>query len=253
MLAGLGCVSAMAAADEMYRPMKVIQTEAVIYPRRVLDLGINHGYARVTVQIDEHGKLTDHLVTGYSHEAFAQAAVVALKNWRYEPAWLRGEPYGATSDLTFHFESQGMVVVDLTVSRYVELRDYQLRPNAYTYGVKRMSELDQIPTPSKVVTPVYPVEPSQTPRAATVAVTFYIDENGKVRLPTVSREASEHDGIFARAAVDAVSQWEFEPPRSGGVPVLVLARQEFHFRPDHPVATGGTTASRTTTETGGTK
>ncbi len=222
--------------------MRVVQTEMVVYPRRVLDLGIHNGYAMVTVQVDEKGNLTDHLITGYSHEAFADAALTALKRWRYEPAWLNGAPHGATSDLTFNFESQGLVVVDLSVTRYVEIRDYQLRPNHYTYGVKRMSELDRIPTPTKVVTPVYPVEPSQAPRAANVTVTFYIDEKGRVRLPAVSRASTENDAIFASAAVDAVSQWEFEAPTSGGVPVLVLARQEFKFRPDQPVASGGMTA-----------
>ncbi len=253
MLAAVGCVSAAAAVNEAYRPMRVIQTDAVVYPRRVLDLGIHQGYAQVTVQVDEKGSLTDHLVIGYTHEAFAEAAVSALKRWRFEPAWLDGQPHGATSDLTFNFESQGLVVVDLSVTRYVEIRDYQLRPSHYSYGVKRLSELDRIPTPTKVVRPVYPVEPSQAPRAATVMVTFYIDEKGRVRLPAVSREASANDGIFASAAMEAVSQWEFEPPMSGGVPVLVLARQEFRFTPDREVAGGGAMAEPPVGEAGAEK
>lgn len=244
-------LTAAAAVDEAYRPMRVIQTDMVVFPRRVLDLGIHQGYAMVTVQVDENGNLTDHLVTGYAHEAFAEAAVAALKRWKYEPAWLNGQPHGATSDLTFNFESQGLVIVDLSVTRYVEIRDYQLRPSHYAYGVKRMSELDRIPTPTKVVTPVYPVEPSQAPRAASVTVTFYIDEKGRVRLPAVSRESSAKDGIFASAAVDAVSQWEFEPPMSGGVPVLVMARQEFKFTPDKPVATGAVSTQAPVADAGG--
>lgn len=217
--------------------MKVIQTEPVVYPRRVVDLGILRGEARVTIQINEEGKLTDYLVIGYSHEAFGEAAVAAIKKWKYEPAWLHGQPRGATTDLSFSFENVGLVVVDLTVSSYVQLRDYSLRPGAYAYGVRRLSELDRIPTPAKVVKPAYPIEPSQPPRAANVVVSFYIDENGKVRLPAVSRETSERDEIFAASAVEAVSQWEFEPPTSDGQPVLVFARQEFNFRPDQTVGT----------------
>lgn len=244
-------LTAAAAVDEAYRPMRVIQTDSVVFPRRVLDLGIHRGYAMVTVQVDEHGKLADYLVTGYTHEAFAEASVAALKRWKYEPAWLNGEPRGATWDLTFNFESQGLVIVDLSVTRYVEIRDYQLRPGHYAYGVKRMSELDRIPTPTKVVTPVYPVYPSQPPRAATVAVTFYIDEKGRVRLPAVSRDTLTKDGIFASAAVEAVSQWEFEPPTSNGVPVLVSARQEFKFTPDKPVATGTVSTPAPKADAGG--
>ncbi len=239
-LIAMGAVSAVVAAvDGAYQPMRVIQTDAAMFPRRVLDLGIQQGYAQVSVQVDEKGNLTDHLVTGYSHEAFAETAVAALKRWRFEPARLNGQPHGATSDLTFNFESQGLVVVDLSVTRYVEIRDYQIRPGHYVYGVKRMRQLDRIPTPTKVVVPPYPVAPSEQPRAANVAVTFYIDEKGRVRLPAVSRDVAEDDAIFAMVAVDAVSQWEFEPPTSGGVPVLVLARQEFNFTPDREVAGGG--------------
>ena len=239
-LVAMGAVSAVAAAaDEAYQPMRVIQTDTAIFPRRVLDLGIHQGYAQVSVQVDEKGSLTDLLVTGYTHEAFAETAVAALKRWRFEPARLHGQPHSATSDLTFNFESQGLVVVDLSVTRYVEIRDYQIRPGRYAYGVKRMSQLDGIPTPTKVVVPPYPVEPSEPPRAANVAVTFYIDEKGRVRLPAVSRNVAEEDAIFAMVAVDAVSQWEFEPPTSGGVPVLVLARQVFNFTPDKSVTGGG--------------
>jgi TonB family protein len=184
--------------------MKVVQTEPVIYPRRALDVGITSGEVHISVQIDETGKLTDHLVTAYSHP---------------------------TVDLTFQFENRGMVVVDLSVSSYVQLRDVQLRPGAYSYGVKTLRELDRIPTPVKVVQPVYPAEAAQKQQSAAVTVHFYIDEQGKVRLPAVSRDMSERHGEFAAAAVNAVSEWQFEPPLSKGQPVLVAARQEFNFKP----------------------
>jgi TonB family protein len=217
-----------------YTPMKVIQTEPVIYPRRALDMGITSGEVHISVQIDEAGKLTDHLVTAYSHPLLAESAVQALKKWRYEPAWVRGEARSATVDLTFQFENRGMVVVDLSVSSYVQLRDVQLRPGAYSYGVKTLRELDRIPTPVKVVQPVYPAEAAQKQQSAAVTVHFYIDEQGKVRLPAVSRDTSERHGEFAAAAVNAVSEWQFEPPLSKGQPVLVAARQEFNFKPIEP-------------------
>jgi TonB family protein len=238
MAAGLSVVaSALAATNEAYVPIKVIQTEPVIYPRRASDMGIVSGEARIAVQIDEKGQMADHLVVGYSHEAFAEAAIAAIKKWRFEPARLQGQPRGAITELSFSFESKGLIVVDLSVSSYVQLRDYSLRPGAYAYGVRRLRELDRIPTPTAVVRPAYPIEPSQPPRAANVVVNFYIDEKGKVRMPTVSRETSQSDEIFAVTAVEAVSQWQFEPPTSGGKPVLVVARQEFNFRPDKTVGT----------------
>jgi TonB family protein len=234
------CFSAGAGAITIpgYKPMKIIQTELTLFPHSVEILGINRGEARVAIQVDEKGNLGDQLITGYSHKAFAEAATSALKKWRYEPAWLNNEPRGVTAELTFTFESQGLTVVNLTPTSYVEIRDYELRPNSYAYSRCSLRQLDRIPTPVKVVKPGYPVEASQKPRSAHVTVTFYIDEQGRVRLPSVSPETSVNDEIFAAAAVDAVTRWEFEPPMSNGRPVLVFAQQDFNFLPeaDPPVA-----------------
>jgi TonB family protein len=222
---------AAASAPVDYVPMKVIQTEPAMYPRAATQLGITSGEVHVSLQIDETGKLTDLLVTAYTHPTLAESAVQALKKWRYEPAWLGGEAMSATVDLEFHFESRGMVVVDLTVSSYVALRDLQLRPGAYTYKARTLRELDRIPVPTKVVEPHYPSEAAQKRQSAVVTVQFFIDEEGRVRLPAVSRETSEQNAAFAAAAVNAVSQWQFEPPLSKGQPVLVAARQDFNFKP----------------------
>lgn len=232
-----------AAPSTTYSPMKVIQTQPVAYPRQLSDLGLTTGNVRISIQIDETGKLTDHLVTAYSHPLFADAAVQALKKWRYEPAVLNGEARSATVDLDFVFETRGMVVVNMNVGSYVEMRDLQLRPTAHSYSVCRLSELDRIPTPAKVVTPVYPPTADTKRQEATVTVYFYIDEQGTVRMPAVSRASSEANEILAVAALQAVTEWKFEPPMSKGRPVLVAARQDFHFRPTPEQAPVNTAAN----------
>ena len=60
-----------------------------------------------------------------------------------------------------------------------------------------------------------------------VTVEFYIDQEGKVRVPSVSRELA--DDRLAAVAVAAVEQWRFEPPLRRKQPVLVLAQQVFRF------------------------
>jgi TonB family protein len=226
-------VSGVAAqpSPEAYVPMKVIQTDQVIFPRAARDVGLRSGEVHVAIQVDEAGKLTDHLVTAYTHPAFAESCVAALKRWRYEPAYLQGRAHGATVDLTFNFESRGLVVVDLTVGSYVELRNYQLHPETYTYRACTLRQLDRIPTPTKVVKPSYPVEAAQQ-HSGKVTVDFYIDERGRVRMPAVTRSTTEMNMMLSSAAVQAVSQWEFEPPLSKGRPVLVAARQDFNFTPE---------------------
>ena len=211
--------------------MKIIQTESVVYPTETTELGITSGQVTVAIQIDETGKLVDHLVIAYTHPKFAERAVSALEKWKYEPAYLDGAPRGATAELSFNFETQGMVLVNLTVSSYMELRNYQLRPSAFSYRACRLSELDRIPTPTKVISPVYSADAAKGQAPVVVTVHFYIDEHGHVRLPAVSRESSQANELLAAAALDAVSQWEFEPPLSHGSPVLVSARQDFNFVP----------------------
>ena len=211
-----------------YVPMKIIQTEPVIFPRAAKDLGITSGEAQVAVQIDESGKLTDCLVTAYTYPAFADAAVVALKKWEFRPAYLRGEARSATADLSFKFESRGLVVVDLNVSTYVEQRNYQLHPYSYAFHACSLRELDRIPTPTKVVKPLYPRNFAD--KDVTITVQFYIDEDGHVRLPAVSRATgAAHDSLSA-AAVQAVAAWQFEPPVCRGHAVVVSAKQDFNFR-----------------------
>lgn len=221
-----GLVAQVPSAD--YVPMKIIQTEPTIYPHEAKDLGIASGEAQVALEVDEKGKLTDYLVTAYTYPAFAEAAVIAIKKWEYRPAYLHGEGRSARADLTFTFESQGMVLVDLTVSSFVEQRNYELHPGAYAFHVCTLRDLDRIPTPSKVVKPIYPREFAG--KAVTVTVQFYIDKDGRVRLPAVDSETgTEHDSLCA-AAVQAVTQWQFEPPVSRGHPVVVAVKQDFNFK-----------------------
>jgi len=215
------------AAEPDYVPMKINQTDPVIFPHAAKDVGITTGMVRVTIQVDVDGKLSDYLVTGYTYPAFATAAVTALKHWDFEPAYIRGRPHSATADLTFNFKSEGLVLVDLTMSTYIELRNFELHPSAFGYHACTLRQLDRIPTPTKVVKPTYVTAKAHP--TTTITVDFYIDEKGRVRMPAVSREAGEENEQLAAAAIDAVSQWQFEPPMSKGVPVLVAARQDFNF------------------------
>jgi hypothetical protein len=50
-------------------------------------------------------------------------------------------------------------------------------------------------------------------------------------MPSVDQETIVANEELAAAAITAVSQWQFEPPTSKGRPVLVLAHQDFEFKP----------------------
>jgi len=217
-----------------YIPVKVEQTEEAAYPSVLIPLGVRSGSASVAVAVDDAGHLTDFLVTAYTHPAFAESAVAAIRKWRFEPAMVHGFPRNSKSDLTFRFQMRGVVVMTMTALSYEEMLHLKLAPGSTAYSACTLGELDRIPNPAKIVNPIYPNEVARSSRGGHVLVGFYIDEQGHVRMPSVSLETNEANEELAAIAVTAVSQWQFDPPTSKGRPVLVLAQQDFNFKPSAP-------------------
>ncbi len=217
-----------------YVPVKVDQTEEAAFPSVLIPIGVKSGSASVAVAVDDAGRLTDYLVTAYTHPAFAESAVAAIRKWRFEPAMIRGFPRNSKSDLTFRFQLEGVVVMTMTSLSYEEMLHMKLAPGSMAFSACTMGELDRIPNPTKIVNPVYPNQVARSSRGGHVSVGFYIDEHGRVRMPSVSLETNEANEELAAIAVTAVSQWQFDPPTSKGRPVLAVAEQEFNFKPSAP-------------------
>jgi len=200
------------------------QVGVLVYPPMMLYNAIYSGEVSAVISVDAKGALTDFLVTGYTDKAFADAAAVALKRWIYTPARVNGRATSSRADVLFMFKDQGVIVQALpgaleqrALSGYAQGR--------YVYQPCKLRELDRIPTPVHVVQPAIKADGVMH----SVTVEFYIDEEGKVRMPAVARESA--DDTFAAAAVSAVEQWRFEAPLRRGKPVLVYAQQEFTFQP----------------------
>ena len=206
--------------------LTVNQTDALIYPFSMTLSGILSGEARVMVSVDASGQLSDTLVVGYTNVAFANAAVSALKRWTYEPAKAHGMARTSRACVYFTFKND-MGVMTQPLPGMADYRAIHSRDEHYVYSACQLRELDRIPIPAEVVQPSLPKEGLKAKRSVTVE--FYIDGEGKVRMPAIDR--SETDDVYAAAAVKAVEQWRFEPPLRRGRPVLVLARQEFNFVP----------------------
>ncbi len=232
--AAISCCSISAHAQFAipdYAPMRFFQTESPVFPQEAIVQGFRQGVVHVAVQIDADGILTDYLVTTYTHPAFAKSAVAALKKWRFEPARIHGAPMSAKADLTFNFDTEGIVLVSMTVTSSAELLHFRIVPNALAFRARTLSELDRTPTPIRIVKPVYPENLARTSHGGHVTVEFYIDEQGHVRLASVDRQTIEANEELAAIAVTTVEKWQFEPPLFKGRPVLTLAQQDFNFKP----------------------
>lgn len=200
------------------------QVGVLVYPTSLLYGGVDSGEVRASISVDQDGNLKDCLVTAYTEPEFADVALAALKRWRYRPAKAGGSPTASRSDLLFEFRNKGVVVQTLPGAQ-VRRAYFSTINEHYQYKPCQLRDLDRIPTPIQVVSPLV----NSDEKAHTVTVEFYIDEEGRVRMAAVPRGLA--GDVYAAAAVAAVEQWRFEPPLRKGRPVLVQAQQEFNFRP----------------------
>lgn len=206
--------------------LAVEQTDDLIYPFSMTVSGILAGEARLVISVAASGQLDDVLVVGYTQPAFADAAVAALKRWHYEPARVHGVAHSSRAHVYFTFKNGMGVMIQRMPGTLTSASITRKDEERYTYSACQLRELDRIPIPVHVVPPAsFKSDPHGTKR--TVTVEFYIDEDGRVRMPAIGRD--EPDDDYAAAAVSAVEQWRFEPPMRKGLPVLVLARQDFTF------------------------
>ena len=228
LLAAVPARAQMPDAGGHVQSLRALQTQLPIYPQEVLQLGIREGDARIAISVDKTGQIDDILAVAYSHPAFARSAVNAIRRWKFEPARYDGEPTAAATEVEIKYAVEGTIVVTLTPVETLTLRMYEMfNGNPDASWPRTLRELDRIPTPIAAPSPGYPVRFAHPGAHGSVTVSFFIDQNGAVRLPSVSAAA---DPDLAAAAIDALRKWKFEPPTCKGRAVLVRASQQFNFR-----------------------
>ena len=208
--------------------MRIVVTEEPIFPAKYIDSPISWGEVRLAIGVDQNGKLFDYLVTAYTQEEFRDSVLRVLPKWKFVPMEFNGFPTATVSEVVIRFEHGGVRVVNLTIGTAIEQRVLDIQGgNTFEYKVSRLSQLDSVPVTKHIVRPVYPRQLADQGIQGNVKVDFYIDSTGRVRLPCVVQTATPQ---LAKAAVDAVEQWTFDPPRRKGRAVVVRASQLFEFR-----------------------
>lgn len=197
-----------------------------IYPARLRAEGFLEGNATFAVSINHFGELDDYLLLEASHQEFAKAVEKVLPTWDYSVPRINGEPAAIVSTVKVTFDRSGVIVYETTGA--VQLNPFASSSDSYrVYG---LWELDNLPEPLHVEKPEFHVDLLENRHLATAVFEFYIDIQGRVRMPTL-READ--DGVDERLlliAQDKLLQWRFEPPTVRGKPVVARAAQPFRFR-----------------------
>ena len=208
--------------------LKILQTVTPVFPMELPEQGYMEGEARIAIAVDETGKLTDWLIVGYTHRRFADESVNAIKQWEFEPARVQGKPVSVQTELLISFETSGVVISSSDVGSAVQRYTNRLFQYRGAYRPCTMKEIDRIPTPQNAVSPMYGDTLAKKGVQGTVTIEFFIDETGALRMPAVL--SADYDEL-ASLAVAAIQQWKFESPTRKGVPVMVRAKQVFHFGP----------------------
>ncbi len=223
----LGCFAGVEPGTITHKSLQIIRTVEPVFPDRATPV-TSTGRTVIAINVNSEGQLVDSLVLSYTRKEFADEAMRVLKQWKYIPASLDGKPISVVTELDFQFQATG-VVVSLSIMDSFEHVLNPLLREKYEFAPCGLKEIDRIPMPINVISPRYPLALAKKGVQGEVVVVFYIDEQGRVRMPSI-QDASNMD--LADLALEAISQWRFEPPTRHGEPVLVRASQTFRFNPN---------------------
>ena len=94
-LVALGCAAALAACASGYRPPQLIGGDDLVYPPEALRQGIE-GQVVVRYDVTAKGNVTNAAVVGAAPPGvFEEAALRAVRSWRFRPSAKRGRRISA--------------------------------------------------------------------------------------------------------------------------------------------------------------
>lgn len=226
-----GSATAVVAATDNESTMQSLQLTKMVqpaFPSALTTLGIPSGDVTIAISRDAAGTPTDILIIESSHSLFSDAAMEAVRQWRFAPTDELSARTGAPAVVRLSFSFQGVITVHPTI-------DNQFNGNsgagvrARSTVLPTMQALEASPKPLNYKDPEYPATMAAKGAQGEAKVSFYVDGEGKVRMPhVISASAPE----FGAAAVAAVSNWRFNPPKRNGSAVVAADSWTFQFKHD---------------------
>ena len=196
------------------------------FPYAALADGFSEGHVTLAIGRTPGGEPGDVLVLEATHPRMAEAALEAVREWRFQPT---SNPADLEPRVVrIGFRLHGLIIYPLGKNTIQAPEDeVGSLALAKTPDVPRVQSLSASPRMLAKPMPVYPEALRSTSRDGTAAVKFYVDEEGRVRLPQVM-EASTPE--FGEAAKAAVCQWRYEPLSTGGRRVVATDQWQFQFK-----------------------
>lgn len=215
--------------EQSARMMRLDRFVLPEFPPFLRQAGVLQGTVVAAIGHDDKGRANDILVLESSDSRFSDATLDAIREWRFKPRTTASNAEDSTPVVRFLFTTGSVSVVPLTATARGATRR-TVRADT-PVELPNFSHLDQTPALVHQTTPEVPAALRARISQGTVVVKYFVDTTGRVRLPTV---ISASEPGLGDAALAAIRQWRYEPPRIDGKPVIVLERHSFHFS-----ATGG--------------
>lgn len=162
-----------------------------------------------------------------------EAALNAVRQWRYSPSLMNGRPVPVIMTVTVAFKldddqmnttaSGTSTTPTQTVASFTPSPNEPVQWNGR--DVLRIGGNVKAPERVKYVAPVYPQEAQDARVAGIVIMELIVDETGHVATAKVLRSIA----LLDQAAMDSVMQWEYTPTTLNGAPVPVLMTVTVNF------------------------
>lgn len=223
-----GSAATVVSATEEESTMRELQLARMVHPNfpgQLAILGIPTGDVTLAISRDAGGNPTDILVIESSHSLFSEAALESAWQWKFVPISESAARNAAPAVVRLSFSYQGVVFVFPTIENQMRRNvGAGIRNRAVVLPTLEMA--NSSPRPVNYKDPEYPATLASVGMQGEAKVTFYVDEEGKVRMPRVlSATAPE----FGKAAIAAVSNWRFDPPKPRGNTMVAADSWTFKF------------------------
>ncbi|MBP7483161.1 MAG: TonB family protein [Lacunisphaera sp.] len=196
-----------------------------VFPDMVRYEGVVEGAVALAVSQGAAGEPQDILVLSATHRRLGEAAVAAVRQWRFAPTEAAG--VSAARMVRLSFRLQGVVILPYGKNHQSELTAEQASAQRRSeVKVPQLQALARQPKALAQPMPAYPAALVPRGSEGTASVRFYVDETGRVRLPEVLAASAPE---FGAAALAAVAQWRYEPPQHGGRTVVAADNWAFKF------------------------
>jgi len=179
---------------------KITKKVAPVYPEKALKARVQ-GVVLLNVLIDEKG-IPGKVEVATGHPLLREAAISAVKEWRWDPYVIEG--------------TARPVVISTTIR-------FRLDNSKETESTEEHEE--QKPVLLKKIAPKYPEQAKKEKIKGVVILKVTIDETGHpIKVQVVKGEE-----ILAQSAVNAVKQWIWKPLKFQGEPHSVIMTVSIRF------------------------